>query len=72
VTKGKLSLIAASIAVATGLFWAKMLVAPPVTEAATYQGIDTAQVALNAPKNLPSFDAAYQRHVGVLDTLETR
>jgi len=28
-------------------------------------------LALNAP-NLPSFDAVYQRHVGVLDTLEKR
>jgi hypothetical protein len=68
-TKGKLSLIAASLAVATGLFWARMLISPPLTEAATSKGIDIGQMTLDAPKDLRSFDDTYQRHTGVLDTL---
>ena len=68
-TKSKLSLIAASLVVATGLFWARMLTSPPVTEAGTNKGIDAAQIALNGSKGLPSFDDTYQRHTGVLDTL---
>ena len=68
-TKRNLSLLAASIAVATGLFWAKVLIAPNLTEAATVNGIDPDQVALAAPKEMPSFDDKYQRHMGVLDTL---
>jgi hypothetical protein len=69
VTKRNLSLLGASIAVATGLFWAKILIVPNVTEAATVSGIDPDQVALAAPKGMPSFDDKYQRHTGVLDTL---
>ena len=68
-TNRKLSLIAASLVVAIGIFTARMLISPPVTMAATNQGIDVAQMALNAPTNLPSFDASFQRHTGVLDTL---
>ena len=68
-TKRNLSLLGASLAVATGLFWAKVLIAPNVTEAATVSGIDAEQVALTASKGLPSFDDKYQRHMGVLDTL---
>jgi hypothetical protein len=60
-------LIAASLVVATGLFWARMLTSPPVTEAAMDPGIDVAEIAV--PKGLPSFDDTYQRHTGVLDTL---
>jgi len=56
--------------VAIGIFTARMLISPPVTMAATNQGIDVAQTAFNAPKDLPSFDASYQRHTGVLDTLK--
>jgi hypothetical protein len=68
-TKRNLSLLGASLAVATGLFWAKVLIAPNVTEAATAGGIDPEQVTLTASKGLPSFDDKYQRHMGVLDTL---
>jgi hypothetical protein len=50
----KFSLIAASLVVATGLFGARMLTSPPVSEAATNPGIDVGQIALNAPKDLPS------------------
>ena len=71
-TKRNLSLLGASIAVATGLFWAKILIAPNVTEAATVSGIDTDQVALASPKEMPSFDSKYQRHMGVLDTLRNQ
>ena len=31
--------------------------------------IDPVQMTLNAPRDLPSFDDSYQRHLGVLDTL---
>jgi len=68
-TKRNLSLLGASLALATGLFWAKVLIAPNVTEAAVVGGIDAEQVGLNVPKELPSFDDKYQRHMGVLDTL---
>ena len=71
-TKRNLSLLGASLAVATGLFWAKVLIAPNVTEAATVSGIDAEQVALTASKGLPSFDDKYQRHMGVLDTLQNQ
>ena len=69
-TVRKLSLIAASLAVAIGIFAARMLISPPLTMAATNQGINVAQMALDAPRDLPSFDATYQRHTGVLDTLK--
>ena len=68
-TKRNLSLLGASLAVATGLFWAKVLIAPPTTEAATVAGLDPEQVTLTASKGLPSFEDSYQRHMGVLDTL---
>jgi hypothetical protein len=70
VTKRTLSLLAASFALATGLFWAKVLVAPNVTEAATANGVDPDQIALNTRGNIPSFEDRYQRHMGVLDTLQ--
>ena len=65
----KLLLLAAALAVATGLFWSKMLIAPPVTLAAISHGLDIAQLALSTPKDLLSFEARYQRHLGVLDVL---
>jgi hypothetical protein len=70
-TRTKLTLIAASVAVAIGLFGAKVLVAPPVSEAAVTASIPVEQLTLNAPKNLPDFEDRYQRHLGVLDTLKT-
>jgi hypothetical protein len=63
------SLIATAFLVATGLFGARMLTSPPVSEAATNRGIHVRQIRFNAPNNLPSFDNVYQRHIGVLDTL---
>ena len=63
------SLIAAAFVVATGLFGARMLTSPPVSEAAMNLGINVGQIEFNAPENLPSFDDTYQRHIGVLDTL---
>jgi hypothetical protein len=65
----KLFGLAAALVVATGLFWSKMLIAPPVTQAAISQGLDVNQLTLNTPKDLPSFDDKYQRHLGVLDVL---
>jgi hypothetical protein len=65
----KLSLIAASLAVAIGLFGVKVLIAPPTSEAALTNSISVEQLALSAPKDLREFDAEYQRHTGVLDTL---
>jgi hypothetical protein len=69
VTKRNLSLLGASLAVAAGLFWAKVLIAPNVTEAAIVSGLDPDQISLTAGRDLPSFDDRYQRHMGVLDTL---
>ncbi len=70
-TKGKLSVIVASLAVLAGLFLFRMLIAPPVSEAATNRGVDPGQMTRIAPTNLPSFESVYQRHTGVLDTLKT-
>ena len=68
-TKRNLSLLGASLLVATGLFWAKILIAPNVTEAAMIAGVDPEQMSITAGRGLPSFDEKYQRHMGVLDTL---
>ena len=68
-TKRNLSLLGASLAVATGLFWAKVLIGPNVTEAAMVSGLDPDQISLTAGRNLPSFDDKNHRHMGVLDTL---
>ena len=68
-TKRNFSLLGASLLVATGLFWAKILIAPNVTEAAMIAGVDPEQISITAGRGLPSFDDKYQRHMGVLDTL---
>ena len=68
-TKRNLSLLGASFLVATGLFWAKVLIAPNVTEAAVMSGVDPEQISITAGRDLPSFDDKFQRHMGVLDTL---
>ena len=54
-----------------GLFWAKVLIFPPVTLAAPNQGLDIDAMYRAAPVNLPLFDDVYQRHTGVLDVLKT-
>jgi hypothetical protein len=66
----KLFGLAAAFAVATGLFWSTMLAAPPVTLAATSQGLDIRGLATHTPKDLPAFDDTYQRHMGILDVLK--
>ena len=70
-TKGRLSAVGASLAVAVGLFAARVLIWPPVTIAAPDKSIQTHQLTLSTGKDLPSFDNTYQRHLGVLDTLNT-
>ena len=71
-TRRKLTLLAASFAVATGFFWANILTSPPVTlAAAPIQGLDIDAMHGAAPGDLPLFDDVYQRHTGVLDTLKT-
>ena len=71
-TRNKLTLLAASLAVAMGLFWAKILTSPPVTLAApNHQSLDIDAMHRAAPGDLPSFDDVYQRHTGVLDVLMT-
>ena len=71
-TRNKLTLLAASLAVATGLFWANILTSPPVTLAAPNQeSLDIDAMHRAAPGNLPLFDDVYQRHTGVLDVLKT-
>jgi hypothetical protein len=71
VTRNKLTLLAASLALAMGLFWAKILIFPPVTLAAPDQTLDIDAMHRAAPGNLPAFDDVYQRHTGVLDVLKT-
>ena len=70
-TRNKLTLLAASLAVAMGLFWAKVLIFPPVTLAAPNQSLDIDAMHRAAPGSLPLFDDVYQRHTGVLDVLKT-
>ena len=65
----KLFGLAVALVVAKSLFWSKMLIAPPVTQAAISQALDVNQLTLNPPKDLPSFDDKYQRYLGVLDVL---
>ena len=48
-TKGKITLIGASVAVAIGLFGVKMLMAPPVSQAAITASVSVEQLTLNAP-----------------------
>ena len=60
----------AAMAVAVGLFGASLVVSPAPTKASTSMAqIDPVQMTSNAPRDLPSFDDSYQRHIGVLDTL---
>ena len=70
-TRNKLTVLAASLAVAMGLFWTKIMIFPPVTLAATDHSLDIDAMHRAAPGSLPSFDDVYQRHTGVLDVLET-
>jgi hypothetical protein len=71
-TRNKLTLLTASLAVATGLFWANILTFPPVTlAAAPSQSLDIDAMPRAAPEDLPSFDDVYERHTGVLDVLMT-
>ena len=65
-----LEISGAAMAVAVGLFGAS-LVSPAPTKASTHPmaQIDPVQMTSNAPRDLPSFDDSYQRHIGVLDTL---
>ena len=70
-TKGKLPLIAAALLLAAGRVGAKVLLAPSISQAAASAGIDTEQMILATPRNLPSFDDKYQAHTGVLDTLRS-
>ena len=71
-TRKSLSLLAVSILVAFGMFVAKVLIAPNVTEAASTAGIDPEQIGLSVSRDLPVFDENYQRHMGVLDTLQNQ
>jgi hypothetical protein len=62
--------LAAALVVAGGLVGFKVVMYPPVTLAAPIPlGLDVHQIAQSTPKDLPSFDAKYQRHLGVLDVL---
>ena len=61
-TKRTISMMAISLAVATGLFWARMLTSPPVAEAAMDNGIDVAEIVV--PKGMPSFTILIEAHRG--------
>ena len=66
-----LEISGAAMALAVGLFGVSLVASPAPTKASTYVmcQIDPGQMTLNAPRDLPSFDNTYQRHLGVLDTL---
>ena len=66
-----LEISGAAMALAVGLFGVSLVASPAPTKASTHVmgQIDPGQMTLNAPRNLPSFDNTYQRHLGVLDTL---
>jgi hypothetical protein len=66
-----LEISGAAMALAVGLFGASLVASPARTEASTFAmtQIDPVQMTVNAPRDLPSFDDTYQRHLGVLDTL---
>ena len=66
-----LEISGAAMALAVGLFGVSLVASPAPTKASTHVmgQIDPGQMTLNAPRDLPSFDASYQRHIGVLDTL---
>ena len=70
-TRTKLTLIVASVAAAVSLWGVKILIAPPISQAAITASIPVEQLTLNGPKNLPYFEDSYQRHLSVLDTLKT-
>jgi hypothetical protein len=60
-------------AAAIGIFWLGLLGAPkPVEASVSPTGLDPNQIALGTARDLPSFDATYERHMGVLDTLSNR
>ena len=58
-----------AMATVIGLSW--VVASPAPTNASTYVAaqIDPDQMTRNAPRDLPSFDQTYQRHLGVLDVL---
>ena len=66
-----IGLIAITLGVAGGLFWAKPAIFPPKAIAAPpSQGMDVWQLEREASKTTtPSFDDQYQSHLGVLDVL---
>lgn len=60
-------------AAAIGIFWLGLLGAPKAVEAGVSPaGLDVDQIARGTARDLPSFDATYERHTGVLDTLSDR
>jgi hypothetical protein len=70
-TNRVLKISGAAIAFAVVLFGASLVTSPATTKASTHAlaQIDPVQMTVNAPRDLPSFDTTYQRHIGVLDTL---
>ena len=66
-----LEISGAAMALAVGLFGVSLVASPAPTKASTHVmgQIDPGQMTLNAPRDLPSFENTYQRHLGVLDTL---
>ena len=66
-----LEMSGAAMALAVGLFGVSLVASPAPTKASTHVmgQIDPGQMTLNAPRDLPSFENTYQRHLGVLDTL---
>jgi len=57
--KRRVSLFAAALALATGLFWATMITAPPISEAAG-PSFSISELHSNSPFDLP--DGAFDTH----------
>ena len=52
------------------VFWATSSGSLEATEAGTNSGISPEQLTINTARRLPTFEDAYRRHTGVLDTLD--
>ena len=61
--------LGAAFALATAVIVTKVLIWPPVLQAAPVGGVDVGAIERMDRGVLPEFDATYQRRIGVLDPL---
>ena len=62
--------LGAVVAVLGGLLFASAFVGRPATSVSAPLGLDVRQLEMTRSGDLPLFESEYQRHYGVLDTLE--